>query len=238
MHTTARSLVTALVASCGPFLWGATEGLAQAVTVDEGTFDVSMSGVAVGTEAFTIVRRGVGADQQTLARGQVRLDLASGPRTLQPLVRTVGEGLEVTQYQLQATGEEEREVRLDRSGERRMHATVVTADGEREQEFRFEPGAILLEANVAHHFHFLGSRIQAGATSVLVVRPTRRNHATAAVSRVGDESVTIAGTPVPAVRYALTVGEQSASVWYDDQWRVLRVEAGTQGYAAVRRNLP
>lgn len=211
---------------------------AQTVTVDQGTFDVSLGGSQVGTEAFSIVRRGAGADQQTLARGQIRLDLAQGTRTLQPLVRAVGEGQEVTQYQLQERGEAEREVRLDRSGERRMHATIITSEGEREQEFRHEPGAILLERNVAHHFHFLGSRLQSGATSVRVIQAVQRTHATAQVSRAGDETVSIGGNNVPAVRYTVSVGDQSGSVWFDAEWRVLRVEYGARGYTAVRRSLP
>lgn len=216
----------------------ASTAWAQAVTVDEGTFDVSMGGSQVGTEAFSIVRRGAGADQQTLARGQIRLDLAQGTRTLQPLVRAVGEGQEVTQYQLQERGQAQREVRLDRSGERRMHATIITNDGEREQEFRFEPGAILLEADVAHHFHFLGSRLQSGATSVRIIQAVQRNHATAQIARAGDETISIGGNSVPAVRYTVSVGDQSGSVWFDAEWRVLRVEYGTRGYTAVRRSLP
>ncbi len=211
---------------------------AQAVTVDEGTFDVSLGGSAVGTEAFSIVRRGSGEDLQTLARGQIRLDLPQGTRTLQPLVRTVGAALEVTQYQLQTTGDNAREVRLDRSGERRMHATIITADGEREQEFRFESGAILLENRVAHHFHFLGTRLQAGATSVLIVLPAQRSHVRAEVTLVGNEPVTVAGTSVQGRRYSVSIGDQTGSVWFDEEWRVLRVEFGTDRYAAVRRELP
>ncbi len=239
MRTTSSTrAAVAVLASLGALWGGTTSAYAQTVTLDEGTFDISIAGTVVGSEAFTIVRRGQGEDQQTLARGEIRLDLAQGTQTLRPLVRTVGVGLEVTQYQLQTTGENPREIRLDRSGERRMHATIVTADGEREQEFRFQPGAILLEARVAHHFYFLGVRLAEGAMSVSVVRPTQRNHATAQVSLSGDESVTIAGTAVPATRYDVTLGDQSGSVWFDAEWRVLRVEYGAQGYTALRRALP
>jgi len=239
-RTNSRSKTTAqlgfLVAGLAA---AAPSAKAQTVTVDEGTFQVSVAGSEVGTEAFSIVRRGDGEERRTLSHGQIRLDLPDGTRTMAPLLALEGEAMELSQYEMKAAGTSTLEVRLERLKPRpRLHATVVTAEGEREQEFLYRPGAIVLEEDVAHHYYFLGERVRGGATSLLVVLPSSRDHADASVRSDGPASVQIAGSNVDATKYTVTVAGDVRSLWLDSEGRVLRVERPSRSYVAVRRELP
>ena len=220
-------------------LAGAIEPLgAQIVTVDEGTFDVRIGDLGVGSEAFSIVRQGEGAEAHTLARAQIRIELSDATLRMAPLLRTSGLAHTLTRYELKTAGAEDREVYVEHSGERRLHATVVTSEGEREQELRFQPDVVVLEGSVAHHFHFLAVRIASGSTTVPVLIPTSRNQLSADISAGVSEGVEVAGTSVSATRYVVTYGDQARLVWYDEQMRVLRVEDPDGGYVALRRELP
>ncbi len=210
----------------------------QIVTIDEGTFDVTVAGRPVGTETFSIVRTGDGADAQTLARAQVRIDMEDGSRQLAPLLRTEGLAHILSRYQLKTAGIDEREVYVERSGARRLHATVVTSEGQREQEFRFQPDAVVLEDGVTHHFHFLAARIASGSRTVPVLIPAGRDQLTAEISEGTREGVEIAGTSVSAMRYQVRYGTATRLVWLDDQQRVLRVEDPDSRRVAVRREVP
>lgn len=210
----------------------------QAETVDEGTFQVTVRGQTVGTEAFSIVRRGDGDARRTLSHGQIRWDLAEGTQTMAPLLALEGAGLEISQYEMKATGGPLMEVRLERPRSRRLQATVISTEGEREQEFLFREGALVLEAGVAHHYHFVGERVRSGATSVLVLRPSLREQSEATIRAAGSEAVVVGGTSVPAQRYTLAMGGNETSIWFDDQGRLLRVEDPARSFVAVRRERP
>ncbi len=220
-------------------LAGSTGALhAQIVTIDEGTFDLTVADRVVGSEAFSIVRTGDGSDAQTLARSQVRIELERGSQQLAPLLRTEGLAHMLSRYQLKTAGVDEREVYVERSGARRLHATVVTSEGEREQEFRFQPDAVVLENNVAHHFHFIGVRIASGSRTIPVLIPAGRDQLSAEVSEGTPQGIDIGGTSVSAMRYQVRYGTMTRIVWFDDQHRVLRVEDPDRRWVAVRRDLP
>ena len=210
---------------------------AQIVRVDEGTFDVLLQGRAVGSEEFSIVRRGDGPDAQTLATAQIRIDGDQNTR-MAPLLRAEGLAHSLTRYELKADGHDVREVHLERSGERRLHTTVLSDEGEREQELRYQPDVVVLEDGVAHHYHFLGVRIASGSRTVPILVPAGREQLSAEISDGVGDGVEIAGTSVSATRFTVTLGDRTRVVWYDDQMRVLKVEDPTRETVAVRRDLP
>lgn len=185
---------------------------AQDVTVDQGTFDVRIGDRAAGSESFSIVRTGSGAEGHTTASAQIQIELADATQRMAPLLRTAGLAHTLTRYQLKTAGAEEREVYVEHSGERRLHATVVTSEGQRDQELRFQPDVVVLEAGVAHHFHFLGVRIASGSLTVPVLVPAGRDQGSAQISAGVAEGVEVAGTSVTATRYEVTYGDRKSVV--------------------------
>lgn len=208
---------------------------AQGLTIDEGTFRVTRNGAEVGTETFAIRQSGSGAALQTLAAARLHLRVNGESRHLIPRLLMVGEAYRFQGYESKVSGDRQMDVELRRDGER-VVARTTSAQGERMRELRLPPQALVLDAFVAHHFHFVGARIQRGVLTFGLL-PTGGTGGRATVSDRGQETVRIAGTDVAASRYDLQAGDRSWSAWFDEQWRVLVVEA-PNGYRAERQALP
>lgn len=210
---------------------------AQNVTLDEGSFSVSLAGGGTGTETFTVRRAGSGEDARVIAQGHIQWSLPSGARDVVPLLEARGRALGVYAYQVEVSGDEREEIYLRTEG-RRFVANVRSDAGEQQREFRFRPGSVILEEAVAHQYFLLAPALAAGAESLWVLTPRAGDVSSFTIAVQTDASVRVGSQPVNATHVTLTSGEDVREVWLDDQGRVLRLEVPALGFVANRQDLP
>lgn len=208
---------------------------AQAVTLDEGVFRISVDGRTVGTEAFSIHRTGSGGDGQVLASAQLDVDEAGGTLHVRVGLDAAPEDLTIRRYEVKASGTVEEEIIMLPNGQR-LVATSRSTRGEREREFRATVRTVVLDTGLAHHYHFVISRAPTGGI-VPVVAPRAGRQYDATVAEIGSETLLIGGTQVQARRFRVEGGGESRDLWVDHEGRVLRVHDAS-GYVAIREQAP
>lgn len=224
------------VALLGAPLVADTPLLAQVGVTDEGSFRVSVGGRTVGSEDFSIRQTGSGASIETIATGQVRLNLPTGSLELNPRLRATGLQADPLAYEVTVGGDSPRRI-IGSLAAGRFSARIVSPTGEQLREYVASSGAVILDDGVAHHYHFLAKRIRTGRVPVIIPRENRQVMAT--VTDHGEEPVTVGGTTANLFR--LTVhpdGGDERRVWVDALNRVIRVEIPATNYVAVRTSLP
>ena len=207
--------------------------LAQTVPLDDGEFEVTMSGEPVGTESFSIRRLGTGRAARVIAAAQVRLTLTEGALNMDALMEASGLELSASKYQNKVSGIESQHIGFELRGSR-FEARIASDRGEQVKEYRALPGTVILDRGVAHHFHFLGPRADAGPGTIGVIIPRDGRQVRADLALIGSEDVRVGGERIAARHYRLSGDGASWDVWYDDQRRVLRVADSESGYVAVR----
>lgn len=219
---------------CAALAVAATSANAQAATLDEGTFRLSVRGTAVGTESFIIRRSGEGAGVTTVAQGRIVLDTGDQTRSL---LQFEGPGLRPTAYQIEVTGSETQSISGQAAGTR-FRATVVSTSGEQMREYLASEGAVVLDDGVAHQHYFLVSAT-GGDGSVPIIIPRQSRQVSARVSDLGAEQITIGGQSVESRRYRVEPqGLAARTIWADSQNRILRLRIPDEDYLAERTTLP
>lgn len=229
-------LALAGLVALGPLLAPAGTS-AQTVTLDEGTFTFYRGGSEIGTETFAIRRSGSGEDAVVVANATVEMDLPGGMRTLAPALEATGHEMALSAYQVKVSGDQEAEVYLTLSG-RRFVARITTEAGERQQEFRASPGALLLEEGVVHQYYFLRPLLDALPARVPVLMPREGSQLQMEVSSLGRETVSVGGQSIEARHLRLEAGGEVREVWVDGEGRVLRVVIPATGFRAERQAPP
>ena len=107
--------------------------------------------------------------------------------------------------------------------------------GEEEREFLARPETRIVEAWVAHQYYFLRSVREGGRAPVIEPRSRRQLQITA--GPWVDESLTLGANRVEARKVVFTAGDETRTVWFDQQGRVLRVDVPALSYRAVREDL-
>ena len=214
-----------------------TNGVAQTVTLDEGTFTLYRGSSQVGTESFAIRRSGSGADAVVVANATVEMELPDGMRTLAPALEATGREMALSAYQVKVSGNQQAEVYLTLSGGRFV-ARISTEAGEREQEFRASPGALLLEEGVAHQYYFLRPLLDELPARVPVIMPREGNQLRMEVSSLGEETIRIGENALQALHLRLEAEGEVREVWVDPEGRVLRVVVPSTGFRAERQAPP
>ena len=108
-------------------------GVAQGIVVDEGQFEISVDGRAVGLEDFVIRRAGLGRDNAVFANAVVTLAVGGERQEIHPLLSAEPPFGTASAYQVRVTGPYAMELRLNRAGGR-------SNSGEGgEDEARWEP---------------------------------------------------------------------------------------------------
>jgi hypothetical protein len=209
----------------------------QSVTVDEGTFRISVDGRDVGTETFSIRRSGTGDQAQIIATAEIRMEVPEGRTDIRPALQASGSDMAVSAYQVKISGALQEEIYVT-LGDRRFLTSVRTERGEREREFRATPGTLLLDPGVAHQYYFLSARASQDGVTVPVISPREGRQFDLRVSLVGSESVTIGGSPLEARHIRLEGEGGTRELWVDSEGRVLRLEHPEAGYLAVRQRAP
>lgn len=233
-----RPLRTALPIAAALALFGsAVPAGAQIRVLDEGTFDLFISGIPAGSETFSIRRSGSDANPQIVATAEITISGPDGELYLRPALQVVGRDLRVTAYQQKISGTRVEDIFLTAENDR-FYTRSRTEAGEREREFRAPAGALVLEPLVAHHYHFLANAPSGVSGVVSVVVPMDGRQASLPFAEVGPDTIEIGGTQASANR--LRLGDESGgiSVWVDSGGRVLRVDNPSAGYSAVRTELP
>jgi len=219
-----------------PFVLGVVT-TPQAVTIDEGVFRVSIAGRDAGSESFSIRQTGSGATATITATG--RISLESGGRTEQITTQLQLSGdYRPAEYQLRIEGAGQERVTGQLRGTR-FTAHVVSPSGERMREYIVSDRSVILDTNVAHHYHFVARQVGNAGGIVSLIFPRAGSQAQADVTVTGSASIEVDGTTVDARTLAIRpAGGPDQLLWVDRQNRVLRVEVPTTGYVAQRTTLP
>ncbi len=207
---------------------------AQNQTIDQGIFRLSVRGQPVGTETFTIQRKGEGPSSVVVAQARMSLDNGDETRTL---LQTEGLDLRPTAYQIEVTGPDKQSIRGQAAGNR-FRAQIVSNSGEMMREYLASEGAVIIDQGVAHQYYFLAPHLQDGA-SVPIIIPRESRQVSASISSQGRESIEIGGHQVSARKFSIRpAGMPERTIWVDDQGRVLRLNIPSQNYVAERTALP
>jgi hypothetical protein len=215
---------------------GATTALGQAGVEDEGTFEITVNGRPVGTEQFSIRQSGIGVNSEFIATGRVQVLLPTGNLELAPRLRASGFQADPVAYEVAIGGDAPRRI-VGTLGAGRFSARIMNPAGEQLREYVASAGATILDEGVAHHYFFLARRTRSGRVPVLIPRENRQ--VMAQVSDLGEQRITVAGTPVNL--YHLVVhpdGGEQRHVYVDALGRVIRVEIPDRNYVATRTEIP
>lgn len=207
---------------------------AQTVTLDEGTFRVSIGGREVGTERFQIQRNGSGAQAVIIARGRITLDAQEVTASAQ----LAGETLRPAGYEVEVRGGNGEKIQGTVVGGR-FSARIQSDAGENMREYLVSEGAVLADEGIAHHYYFVLQRLQGGSARVPLLIPRESRQVTATVEAAGSEEIRIGGQSVTARKVTVRpAGGAERIVWADAQGRILRVQVPANQYVAERTALP
>lgn len=207
---------------------------AQVSVVDEGSFTITRNGSRTGRETFTI--RKTGAGDGYVANGTTDLD----GRRLVPALQTDGD-FAALKYQLEVRrGDDVIERLKGIAGRDRFSMQVRTSKGESTREFIAADNAVLLDDDVFHQYYFVAQRalkLGAAGGAITVITPQRAAQRVLTAKWAPDESVVIAGRPVPAKHFVLTDPGGSQNVWVDGAGHVLKVSLEAKGLV-IQRDAP
>lgn len=207
---------------------------AQTVTIDEGSFRLSVGGKEVGTEVFSIRQNGTGQSAVIIAVGRVVLDGDKGPQQLSSELQVAGSTLRPAAYEVRVQGAAAEQIKGRVVGGR-FSAQIVSPAGEMMREYLAGDGAVVVDEGVAHQYYFLAQRAQANVTRVPVIIPRLNRQVVAQVADAGAEKIAVAGRSVDARKYAITLaGNPQRHVWVDGEGRVLRLEIPERNFVAQR----
>src|SRR5688572_25011810 len=106
---------------------------AQTVTLDEGSFRISVAGREVGTEVFSIRQNGSGQNAVIIAVGRVLLDGDKGPQELSSELQVAGGTLRPAAYEVKVQGADAEQIKGRVVGGR-FSAQIVSPAGEMMRE--------------------------------------------------------------------------------------------------------
>lgn len=208
--------------------------VAQVAVVDEGSFTITRAGAPAGREEFSI-RSTPGIGGTTLLKAQATVALDG--RRIAPALGTDGAGNPAS-YQLEVRANGELVERLSGQISRgRMSVRTQSATGASAREYVVPAGAVVLDDEVFHQYHFLALQA-AGGGRVAMIDPRRGAQGVLRVTAHEDDRVSVAGREVRATRLEIAGPGGERRVWVDEARRVLRVEIPATRLVAVRDELP
>lgn len=215
-----------------PLLLLAAPLLAQARTVDEGTFVLTRNGVLVGREMFRIVRNPLGAGSTYRATAQ----LTTGGRRSTPSLTTDSTGLPES-YAIAVQDRGTAALLIDaRARPGRFSIIEHTPHGESAREYTIPDRAVVLDDEISHQYYFVALARQSGP--IMLIVPQNGAHVLATLQRGADESIEVGGRPVAATHYTLIAPGGRREFWVDLLGRVLKVEFPGHGLIAQRDESP
>ncbi len=211
---------------------------AQTVTLDEGSFRLSIAGREVGTEVFSIRQNGSGQGAVIIAVGRVVLDGADGPQQLSSELQVAGNTLRPAAYEVRVQGADAGQIKGRVVGGR-FTAQIVSPAGEMMREYLAGEGAVVADEGVAHQYYFLARRADGESARIPVIIPRLNRQVLAQVTDEGPEKIAIAGRSFEARKYNIApAGNPARQVWVDAESRVLRLEIPDRKFVAQRVAAP
>lgn len=218
--------------------WTGT-AVAQNITLDEGSFRITIAGRDVGSESFSIRQSGPDANPAINARGNVTIDSAGTAEELRSALQLTGPALQPTAYNLRIVGERGEEQIAGRIVAGRFIAKILSPTGEELREYLASERAVLIDRGIIHHYYFLARRMEGDSLRVPVIIPRQGRQIAATVRRAGEEEVIIGGRRTMARRLVVTPTEgNEVHLWVDDRSRVLRLEVPALRFDARRSTMP
>jgi hypothetical protein len=210
---------------------------AQFRSIDEAAFRISIQGEVVGREEFSIRQAGTGNQTQMILRGTVDLDLPEGSLRLAPILAVDGGNRGVSTYQIKVAGMETTEITVRVAGGRYL-AKILSDRGEELREFRAGSGSVILDQDVAHQYFLLTPFLdETTGVSLTVLTPREGRQRRMSLTFVGEDQVPVGMQHLDARHFRLDGGGGARDVWFDEQWRILRVEIPSRGYVAEREKM-
>lgn len=202
-------------------------------TLDRGSFTITVNGQRAGREDFTISSTPVPNGVEYLSRATVSM----GDQRLNPSLMSDSLG-RPTRYQIEVKGTSGTSERWMGGITRgRMSARIDNARGTQEREYVVSEGAVLVDDDVFHQYHFLVAR--ADKPSITIVIPRRNTQMVLKPSVAGTENVLIGQTEISARHLVFTEPSGSTrDVWADATGRVLKVTIPSRGVVALRDDPP
>lgn len=219
-------------------LAGGSAAHAQTVTLDEGSFRISVDGREVGTEVFSIRQNGSGQNAVIIAVGRVVLDGDKGPQELNSELQVAGGTLRPAAYEVRVQGADAEQIKGRVMGGR-FSAQIVSPAGEMMREYLAGDGAVVADEGVAHQYYFLARRAGGQSARIPMIIPRLNRQVVAQVTHSGADRIAIAGRAYEAQKYTIAAaGNPSREVWVDAEGRVLRLEIAARKYVAQRVAAP
>lgn len=228
----------AVLAAVAAFLAPVGSLRAQIVTLDEGSFTITRGGAKLGREEFRIVRQTAGGTSMITARGLG----AFGDTRITPSVQTDSAGApERYSVELRHGAVVDQRLAGQNTGGAHFSVQARLDGGEAAREYLLEPGTVVLDESVFHHYYFVARRrIASGAAvRVPVLAPQRNRQLAVWLTSDAAEPVTVGGQRLEARHLVLTdrAGDRR-ELWVDQQGRVLRVLLPADGTEALRDDPP
>ena len=212
----------------------AAPAAAQTVTLDEGSFRLSVGGKEVGTEVFSIRQNGSGEGAVIIAVGRIVLDGDKGPQQLNSELQVAGGTLRPAAYQVRVQGSASEQIKGRVVGGR-FSAQIISPAGEQMREYLAGDGAVVIDEGVAHQYYFLARRLTGRSGRMPVIIPRLNRQVVVQVADGGPEKIAIAGRSFEAHKYTVSApGTASRDVWVDAEGRVLRMEIPDRKFVAQR----
>lgn len=228
--TRASRLLRAALAT--PLLFPPAAAAQQSALVDEGTFMVSRNGAPIGRESFRIVRSPAPGGQVFQARSQSAL----GADRLTTILGTDSTGAPVS-YEAELGREGRMVERARGSGNaKRFTVLVQTRNGEASREYVISNGALLVDDDVIHQFHFVGLAL---ASEYDIIAPRATGQGRYRLEARGTEMLDIGRNRIQSRRFALIeAGGSAREVWLDGRGRLLKVALPEKSLVAIRDDPP
>ena len=212
---------------------------AQADRIDAGSFSIQQQGHRVGREQFSL-RSAPAPDGSAF---ELRSESVAGERRVAVQLTTDSLGSPI-HYSLQIR--EGTRVTVRAGGQRaggRLSTQTLRDSGESAREYALVPGMLVLEGEFYHQIAFVvrGRGLEVGQTIELralsLLENTQRALRLSLESRT--DSVAIAGTFTPALRWMLADGIGLArTIWSDAEGRLLKVVVPSRSIEVTRDALP
>lgn len=205
-------------------------------TLDRGSFTITVNGQRAGREDFTISSTPVPNGVEYLSRATVSM----GEQRLNPSLMSDELG-RPARYQIEVKGTSGTTERWMGGITRgRMSARIDNARGTQEREYVVSEGAVLVDDDVFHQYHFLVARAaKDDKAPITIVIPRRNTQMVLKPSVAGTENVLIGQTEISARHLVFTEPSGSTrDVWADATGRVLKVTIPSRGVVALRDDPP
>jgi len=204
---------------------------------DEGIFDISLAGQAVGTEKFKI--RSV--DGKIEAQAEVLFHLQKNGKTI-VLQCLSNLNLDPQLHPISYTWvqKQPKSSRLTANfGSQRTEVHYKTVTGKEDaREFQLPPDVVVLDDNLVHHYQIIAARYQAmgaGKQTLHAFVPQEALPGLLTLVDLGSSPATLHGKTTDLRHLFITTDLAQVDLWVDNQQHIQRISVPATNFEAIRR---